>query len=488
MTDSEFVNWIKNGGRPTVLVEAVARVAGVETTLYMSNTGYTTSPSDAPPNQNYLPVLRQGLTIRSEINMDGSPSISWGDVELDNTGGVIDEWLNYVWRGRSLNIYVGDSSWVRSDFRHIFVGTMDGIGASGRDLLNIKLRDKMELLNTSVTDTLIGGASNNKDKLVPMLFGECHNIEPVLKDPTTLRYKIHNGPVESIIEVRDEGVPVDFTPYLSVGEFTLANSPIGTVTVSAQGHKFGGTYRNTVAKLIQGIVTEFGTTPLTAVDIDVSNFNAFDAANQQAIGIYLTDKANIAQLISDIGGSIGAQAVFSPSGLLQLHRILPPELETPTTSIGDNHIKLETFSIDEVTEVKAAVKLNYCKNWTVQENLRSAIPPEHKDLYAKEWFEAREVDSTVGTIYNLPLEVEAEDTYLLSTSDAENEAIRRLELVSNQRMIISFTTNMSCILTLLGGYVSVTNKRYGFASGKTAQVLSVTLDPFKNEIQFQVFV
>lgn len=484
MTDSEFIAWIVAGGRPTILVEATAFYAGSDKAIYASNTGYTTGAGEAPANTSYVPVLRGGLTIRSDINLDNSPSISWGDIELDNTGGIIDDWLTYVWNGRVLNLYVGDASWPRSDFRQIFTGTMDGIGSSGRDILNIKLRDKMELLNTSVTEALIGGSSNNKDKLRPMLFGECHNIEPVLIDPTTLRYKINDGPIESIIEVRDGGVPVDFTPYLSVGEFTIANSVVETLTVSAQGHKFSGTYHNTVARLIQNIVTTFGTTPLSIGDIDTTNFNTFNTANQQPVGIYLTGKTNVAELISQIGGSIGAQAVFSPAGKLQLHRINLPGVAT--SNITENEIKQDSFVISEVVEVKAAVTINYCKNWSVQASLNSTIPTEHKDLFAKEWFESRQVDAAVATLYNLAKEVDPVDTLLLTTVDADAEALRRLNLVKTQRYIVTAKTNLACLLTLLGSYVNITHRRFGFSTGKVGQVISVTIDLFNNEIEFSV--
>lgn len=487
MTDYEFSRWLIEGGRFTALVEVGCFFGGAEHTLYLSNNGYTTGPTETQPNLNHLPVVKGGLEFQTELSLQNSASMTWGDLQIDNTQGNLDDWLSYIWGGRTLRLYIGDASWLKEDFKLVFEGTLDGIYPSGRDTLNLKLRDKMQLLNTALTEQLIGGSSNNKDKLRPMLFGECHNIEPILIDPTTLRYKINDGAIERIIEVRDEGVPVTFNATLASGEFTLNASPVGAITVSAQGHKFSGTYMNTVADLIKAIVTTFGTSPLSIGDIDSTNFNAFSSANQQPIGIYLTSKENIVSLINTIADSVGAQCIFSPTGKLQLHKIQLPAGPS-TSSITNNEIRKDSLSLKQMVDVQAGVKINYCKNWTVQDGLRSAIPEEHKNLFAKEWFESRSSDNAVATLYNIPKEPEGIETLLLATTDANAESLRRLNIYKEQRKVFTLRTGLSCFLTTVGSYCTLTNSRFGLSAGKNGQVISVSIGWMQREIEFGIIV
>ena len=476
MTDAQFIAWLGQlVRRPCVLVEVVARVGGVETTRYLASEPYTTGPAETPANQYYSPRIIGGCKIIERLSLDGSGAgMSFGDIELANIDGALDGWLADVWANRSLRMYVGDLSWPRADFRLVFDGITADIGASSRDSLNIKARDKLQRLNSAISENKLGGTSVNADRLLPIVLGEVHNIEPLLTDKATLEYQVHSGTAERIIEVRDNGVVVASSDTLATGKFTLLASPAGTVTASVQGAKFAGSYVNTVAKLIELLATGYGADPLTGADLDAANLAAFDAANQQPVGRPLMERENVLAICQELAASVGAQVVMSATGLLQLLRVdLAGMAPTPVSA---RNMDVDSLELRQRLPVQPAVKLGYCRNWTVQTNLQTGIPPEHSDLFAQEWLTSTVSDAAVAAAYKLTQEPVQQDTLLQVKADADAEAARRLALWSVQRAVYSYDGYPALMLQALGGYQTVTAPRFGMAAGKAAQIVGVERD------------
>jgi hypothetical protein len=493
LTDPQFIAWLKTTatgvGKLCVLVEVIASVSGVETTRYLSNSGYTTGPTDTPANQHYTGCISGGATITEKLAIDNSGAgMSFGDVELDNTDGSLDVWLADVWANRSLKMYVGDMSWARTDFRLVFDGITANLDSQNRDVLNLKVRDKLQRLNTAVTATTLGGTSANKDRLLPLVFGEVHNIEPLLIDKATLKYQIHNGQMERDIEVRDNGVVVTQTDTLSAGTFVLTATPACTVTCSAQGAWLSGTYVNTVSKIVQLLVQNYGTNVFVSGDLDASNLSTFDAANAQPVGIYLTDRENVLSVCQQLAASVGAQVVMSAGGLLRLIKIALPATGTPTAVTYATMREKSLRILPNRPDVVAGSKLGFCKNWTVQNNLQTGIPPEHKDLYGQEWLTRTATDSAVATAYKLTQAPDEVDTLLLVGTDADAENTRRLSLWKVQRTVFAYDGEPELMLEELGGYQTLTHARFGLSAGVSGQIITVVRDWLNAKVSFEVLV
>lgn len=487
MTDAQFTAWVASSDAlRCVLVEATARVAGVETVHYLASRHYITGPADTPASTAYLPVVGGSVSITEQLPVSGGASMGFGDIEIVNAGDL-DGWLGYVWSNRPIKVYFGDARWPRADFRLVFDGTIDDLGSRARNTLNLKARDKLQRLNTPMTSNKLGGSTANKERLRPLCFGECHNIEPLLIDPATLTYQIHDGPIEAIIEVRDNGVPVAFTPSLAAGIFTLAANPAGVITCSAQGSKAGGTYRNTIAALVQHIVTSYGKPAdrFTAGDLDAANFSAFATANPQPVGLYLAERTNVLDACAQLAGSVGAQLVMSRQGTLRLLRIALPAAGTPT-AIGPEQMELHTLRIASRPAVQAAVKLAYCRNYTPQTGLQTGIPEAHKKLFADEWLTASASDSAVATAYRLDVELDPAQTALLVESDAQAEAARRLALWSQQRTVFGYTGLPELLTAELGAAQTLTNPRFGLQAGTTGQIVALSADWMRGRVNVEV--
>lgn len=476
MTDLDFRAWLKGSGAVRcVLVEAGVAVGGVETVRYLSSANYTTRPTDAPANLGYRSIIGGDLTITESMPLDGSASLTWGDIEISNEDGSRDGWLNDVWVNRPIQIFAGDVRWPRADFRLIFSGTIAAFHARARGVLNLTLSDKLQRLNTPVSDNRLGGATENKDRLRPLCFGECHNVEPLLVNPATLTFQLHDGPIERIIEVRDNGVPVAFTANLGAGTFTLGAQPAGLVTASVQGDKADGVWRYTAGALIALLTTRYGKEAGRFdpdAEIDRASFDAFEAAHPQPVGLYLPDRVNLLEACAQLAASLGAQVLMSPEGRLRVVKVQLPAVGSPS-AVGPGQMEALTLQISDRPPVAASAKVAYCKNWTVQTALQSGIPEQHKNLFALEWLTVTAANALTAADYRLAVEPVQRDTLLLREAEAGAEAARLLALWGAQRTVYAFGATAELLLEPLGGAIRLSNARFGLAAGRAGQVVGV---------------
>lgn len=237
ISDAQYTAWLKDQNAVRcVLVEVTVGLAGGGTaTRYLSNKTYVTGASDVPAHTPYSARITGGIKFTKSLSLDGQASLSFGDIELINTDGSMDSWLGDFWVNRPITFYLGDPSWPRADFRVAFAGVTTGIDTRKRDRINIKLSDMLQRLNNPVTEVKVGGTGAQAEALLPLCFGECHNITPMLVDASVNEYQVHQGAIEGIIEVRDNGVPVAFSQTPATGKFRLSANPAGTVTCSVQG-------------------------------------------------------------------------------------------------------------------------------------------------------------------------------------------------------------------------------------------------------------
>ena len=494
-------------------------VSTIETVVYLSTVGYVTTDA----NISYSPLIRGGIEFTESLAVDGQASLSFGDIELDNINGELDQWLDptkYVWANRSIKIYLGDPRWVCANindihnyFELIFDGVVNDIDSRTMTRVNLKIRDKLERLNTPLTDVKLGtygtwaDGQTNQDSIVPIVFGEVANISPMLINPALLEYSCNKGNSELLIELRDNGVPIynSTTPgganvTHSTGRFTLTKKLVGTLTASVQGTKdsinlstgnlVSGTYVNNIANLIALITTQYGkqSTRFTAADLDLTNLSSF-ASNTQSVGAYISDTTNTLIVCQMLANSIGAQLFITRKGKLQLLRIGVPTT-TLSVSIYPSDILADTLSISSRTNVVAATKLGYCKNYTTQDNLLTNIPVSHKDMFKSEneWYTKTVVDTTVQNRYKLEADTQQKETLLLVGSEAEAEATRLNNYYKVPRTVYRFMGTSKLLSLELGQEVSLVYPRFGLDAGVSGQIVSLTPKWASSTIEIEVIV
>lgn len=488
----DFTAWLNDPKAiRCVLVEAVSNVGGSNVTRYLSSKNYT----DGAAPRIYDPIVSaDSIQLIERMSVDGSPSMSFGDIELSNLNGAIDSWLRDIWVNKSITILIGDVRWLRADFTTIFSGTIDDIDSRSAETINIKVRDKLQRLNTPISELRLGGVSVNKNELIPLSFGECFNVTPLLSNPATLEYRVHTGAagsnaIEGVIEVRDNGMPVSFN-YVDLlkSRFTLVAQPFGQLTCSVQGVKDSLSWINTTSTVIRKIVTGYGgVNKLESGDLDATQLSDFDTDNPQPIGMYINQRENALSVCNQIAVSVGAQLVMSRLGKLQLLKIELPPSGTPF-EIDETDIIQNSVNVSNKFPVKAAIKVNYVKNWTVQTGLLTGIPEDHKKMYESEFASVTVEDQTVKADYALDTEPDAIDTMLLKESDAITEATRLLTIYKNPVVVISLSGTARLVELVLGQAVTVTYPRFGLDSGVTGQVIGLSIDWGKLTVDVDVLI
>lgn len=478
MTDANFILWLQSSDAIRLaLVEVTARIAGAETVLYLASRPFVTGATESPANTGYEPCIVGSLSVSEQLSLDGQASISYGDIEIDNRAGRRDAWLGYVWVNRTAKIYMGDPRWPRSDFRLVFDGVVGDIDSRSAEVLNLRLLNKLERLNTPVADAVLGGVTANKSRLLPTAFGECFNITPLLTNPTTLEYQVHGAAIEDIIEVRDNGMPVTVTKFVATGKFTLSQAPVGTITASVQGDK-PAAYGNTIASTVQRLATGYGVAAMrfTASDLDSASLAAFASANPQPIGLYASDRTNVLVACQQLAASVGAQVVMTSAGLLRLVQLALPAAGVPTALSADD-MDYHTLSVSQRPDVRASCVLGFCTNWTMQDTgLAGGVPAANAALLGAPALAVVSTDSAVAGVYRLDAAPVQINTLLLVESDAQAEALRRRDLWKTPRMVYSARCRAGLLLTELGDAVTLTHARFGLSAGKTGQVVSIARD------------
>lgn len=518
-----------------IIATAYSVVSATEVPFYFSTTGYVTTDGT-----HFNPIIASTVGFQESISEEGSTSMSFGDIELHNLNGELDELLDstkYIWSNRPIKIYWGDPGWKYSlasinpsNYLTIFDGVIDDIDTRSNRTVNFRVRDKMERLNGPLSENKIGtygvwaGGQQNKDDPRPFVFGEVFNISPVLINPAALEYTFNsdnpeqvpdssqtsifaaNGASEELLEIRDNGVPIyrpnsvdlnGATVDLATSTFKLKKTPAGTITCSVQGMKktvnlvtgtVTNTYTNSIPNTIAAIVTQLGkdSTRFLPSDLDLPTFNAF---NQTAeIGLSTDSSQNLLTTCEEIASSLGAQLIVGRTGLLRLIQFGVPLTSVSSVDITPNDILYDSLNVSRRLDIKAATRLAYAKNYTIQERLLSAIPDQHKKSFETEWLTTTVSNSSVKILHKLDVLPPEKETSLISTADANAEAARLNNYFDEQRVVYSFTGRAKLLNLVLGQGVVLYHYRFGLTSGKSGQVISLSPNWNSQEIEVEVIV
>lgn len=489
-TKSELLTWLNGTDQIRVILVEITGVlnTGGSGNFYLSNRPFTSAFGDTPANTAYTACIAGGVSFSESIDLNGSASIGYGDIELENIDGVRDAWLNYIWANKPVNVYIGDARWTRADFYPIFSGLIKDIDSNNRNTINLILVDTLQLLNVAISEAKLGGATENADQLIPLTFGECFNITPLSTVPSQLRYKVHNGPIEDIIEARDNGAPISITKDLANGEFVLNQFPAGTITCSVQGDKPSGTYSNKIGAVVTNILTRYGKT-ISAAKLDSAAISAFDASTDAAIGVHIQNRENVLDICQQLASSVDAFLTTTLDGKIKLVQRFADYTGSVAYDITTDDLVEKTLTVSEKLEVSGAVKLAYCKNWTSQESgLAFGLPTSSSDLFAREWFYSTQSDATVLTNYGQTAEPPQRDTLLLTAAKANAETTRQLAIVKQPRFIYSGNYYQNLLLVELGDAVRLTNPRFGLSSGKIGMVVNISRDWLNGQVTLGIYI
>lgn len=239
-------------------VTALGLTPGTFETFYFSTNGFTTEPTDTPPNRHYAARIQTPPTFEWSLfeggRLSGRSVPGFGSISLINADGGLDHLRARKFQGRNIKIYIGAAHWTRSQYSLFFDGTVLNVEAT-EDSLKFILRDHQYSLDKDITTPVYpgtgwpGGGPELKDQPYPRLIGGAfHYLEPEYMgvDASGRRtYRVCPGPWGGAWTVLDRGVGLDYVPATpAAGQYSNASDegyllvggePVGPLVIGCQG-------------------------------------------------------------------------------------------------------------------------------------------------------------------------------------------------------------------------------------------------------------
>jgi|GEM_PF-2386707 len=333
----------------------------------------------------------------------------------------------------------------------------------------------------------------------PLVYGRVNHVEPVLLDPAKLVYQVHDGPIQSVLGVYDQGVgltaagdsgdiyatapdPGKYRTDRSRGLLRLGSVPVGPLTVSLEGDASEGGYSAAVGEILRRLALRAG---LTTAQLDEGSFAALSAARPGVIGYVVAESATAEQAISEVADSVGAYWVYTRGGLLSVGVVEGPG--TAVAEITEADIVLGTLErLPAPTPVQrwriayGRVHRPHAAN-EIAGSVYSGAPSTWLYLQS-EWRWAVAESSDLGADVPTADEVLVHSCYAYE-ADARAEAERRLALYSAPRDVYSMGLTKYRHQLDIGQTVTLRLSRYGLTAGKQMVVVGWAEDATSGDMR-----
>lgn len=476
-----FQEWLRTPGLDRCYLLEIDYLQYAEPgTLRRATHPYRTGASDEPswyPYPDTILRLPEFDRDMSEV-FSGASRVAIGEMEL-----YLDEQLQElvetaVFSGYEVRIYVGDASWPKSRFGQILVGQVEQLDVISYDTAKLSFKDRATIFSKPIQPRTIQVGPNIGNP-VPLCFGQCFNISPVLLDPVTKRYRVHDGAVDDIVAVRENGQPIPFTKNNAGGTFTLQNNAQGRVTADVRGAVVNGLYLTNANHFIDHIVKNIANqaAPIGALLPDY------------ALGIFINSESTISDILDEISVSVGGAWFFD-----RLNRFIKVHIGgvnydnfTDTLTLDD----IEDDSLLPVRRIPPArrVSLGYARNWTPQaDGLAGVIRENNPELATR--YEQKDSsvvanDPTMEEIHpdSVMLTV---STLIVNRDEAMVEATRRLMFAGVQRTVYEVKAFAAPFAMSLGQTIRIHYPKY-FKDGRDAVITRLNDLPGENSVLLEVW-
>ena len=521
------------------LSAVTAADVGTSGTFYFASEAFTTLPGNTPASRHFEGRIRSCVLSRTiERGQDGMLSggliRSFGEVELDNADGGLDDVLTYWYvDGREVVIKAAgkDSSGnIRSygSFGRVFIGTAGQWTFEGDgNIVKLRLESLSRRLRRKIGTTAYEGTGTDEGTedldgvSKPQTYGICYNVSPQLIDPTIRTYQAHDDFIEDVLAVYDSGIALEedgrYSTYekltereLDAGTFAISRTeghimlgadPVGQVTMDVEGDRTanrrpdaedwsdgtrwsdGTGWSKTFASLpVQGVAQAIWRileerAGFTSEQINESAFYRFDKAQPAQIGYHVPagDTNTIEQHIAELARSAGAAVGVDQYNHVTLVRVEAPSDNSPYDLNDTNIVR---GGVSRVTLPYGSPwyqwRVGYLPNWTVQteSQLAATVSLSRKSKLKRPYLVTVASDTDVQTAFPAARVIEHR-TYFNELEDAQAERERLAALYSVDRMMLSVEVRTFLFRIELGETARVTYDRFGLDAGRFFTVLEV---------------
>lgn len=528
------------------------------TTRRYATHGFMTGPYDNPPSTpiaaRCLPrvTLEQAVPTRAGGLLGGAAGRSIGEIVLANGDGGLDGLLDEAVDGRRVRLLYGEVVGpgtivqelgpsgpvaVTADrprvapywtFEPVLEAAGDGWECDLREI-RLALQDTSAVLRSPVQSRVYRGTGGAEgpadlaDRPRPICYGRCAQVAPVLIDPSSLIYQVHDGPIAGVDAVFDSGVPLAaggtivggytelvaatveqgaFVVAPDAGLLRLGSPPAGTVTAdvrgaivdAVQGYEqpwadgrywadrrgwvtavAGPGYVELPGAIVLALLARSG---LTRNRIAVETLEELDLACPWPCGLFIgsEERPTVEQAIDSVIGPLCA--VAAPDRLGR-YRVTPLRAAsgTPVRSIDASRIlSIEVLSLPWRVSPYAIV-VGYQRYWRTQSagELAGAVDTERRAELGRAYRTVRLELPDVATAHPTARETETIETALATAAGAADLAARIAAVHGPAVRRLSIRVR-GYVIAELGEHVLVTHPRYGLAAGAAALVIGVRVD------------
>lgn len=488
--------------------------AAVKTYRY-STEPHVTGATDTPAHTAFTPRIKQpAWAVRSAFSrgaVGGATELRWGELQLVNNDGGLDDLLNVAFAGHPVTVRLGEAGGAYpADWPIVLKGTIDQAPLTWGNLI-LRIADRTAELakplqtvlyagNNSLPNGLEGTADDLKGQPKPKGYGKVFNVSPPQVNTSRLIYEV--GVCNSVDAGYTQGSALTKGADYSSQSDMETNAPAaGTFRAWPAGGyvRLGSTASDvtfditfgassadrTAAQIIKQVALGAG---IASGDIMAADVTALDTANSAVLGIWLGNGETAAEAMDAAAQSVGAWWGFDRLGQLRMARLVAPSGTPVATLTADEILGLERVPLtgDNGGIPPWRVSIGYAKNNTVQTSgLASGVSAARAAWLVQEYRTATAEDSAIKTdkwLTSKPLEINALFT---AEADASAEAARLLALHGTRRDRLSVRAAVSQALASavdLGNVVMVQHSRFGLSTGKLFCVIGIEPDLKRGEI------
>lgn len=442
--------------------------------------------------------------------------VAVGEITLANADGGLDRLADdYSVSGRSVRIYLGRAG---GDFAE-FGLVQEVLGShfeSDDAVLRLRVQSTATLLATPLQASRYlgtGGQDGDSDlanRPMPVVFGQCRNISPVLLNRDQWIYQIHDGPVYAIDAVKERGLDmtpsgVDVATYTALraldvdaGEYATCLAlglvkvgfglagPAGVVTANVRGEVAGGSYATAMGDILYNIAAR-----RAALDGGLIDINSFADLPRGRVGFYADGSEDLtcADVFDAMLSSITGWYATSRSKLLKVGYATPPEdLDSWAYHFENNQIlDLEEIGRDQAPRWEQGAL--YDRNWTVmgEEEVSDAVTTSERERLVAAGLYVRQISAEVRMRDRAAIAGGDLGTYFVERSDAEAVVSRIMTNFRQTRRRFRLVTTRAGYLLDLQAKARVTYGRHGLESGRNFTVIGVRDDSRRNRVELTLW-
>lgn len=481
--------------------------------LYFSDLGFVTTPSESPANTYWDRRIEVPLVVEQSLfsgsDAGGRSEVSIGQITLANDDGALDPLASYDWDGRLIEVrFSALANPTLADFAVVFSGTAERLVPG--DEIAIEVRDLQILLDEPYQPARFAGTgglegpAEFKDRRKPRTMGVVRQFTPLLLNEPSQIWCYGDGPVGGPLVVRDAGVALtagaDFASYAALtaatlvagtyatcnalGLLRLAVPPSGVLTLDAEGAKPAGTVLKRFGDIAVHAVD--AATTLSPSDFATGTVTALNTLCPQTLGHWYDGAGDLSLrgMLDELAQSIGAFYGFDDSRNIILGRLDAPAA-TADFAFGERDL-IELRPLPAERRLKTQIiRWGRRRRPLQDQDIAGSITGAARQALMEEWRQERETSATIAAASLLAREETLDSAFDLA-ADALAEAQRRVALYGPRRA--AFEVVVPLVAGLRPGMtVSITDPRFGLAAGQRFRVMRIERQAADQDITMELW-